>query len=292
MPSATRPRNAERPDSARTILLVFLLGAQMVSAAESEAPVRRYRTLGNSVNLRARPSLKSEVIGQVADGTVLIGRGFSGNWLKVEPPAGIDFWIYGEFVSGGVTTGSRVNVRGGPGTNYKEVGKLGRGQPVVVRGRHGHWVKIAPPPGSTLWINAAYVRLIVPKPTPKPLAKRVAKPKPKVEKRPVYGTKRPVPPQARTVPPPSDLMLVPLMGQGRAVTREGVLRKAGFVIGRPSKYRLVRHERLRRVTICYVKGNEAQLTSLLGRSLQIRGREYWVQGGRYAVLVPEQIVPR
>jgi hypothetical protein len=64
------------------------------------------------------------------------------------------------------------------------------------------------------------------------------------------------------------------------------------VIGRPSRYRLTRSQGHTHETVCYVKGNEAQLQSLLGKSLMIKGREYWVQGVRHPVLVPEQIILR
>jgi hypothetical protein len=44
--------------------------------------------------------------------------------------------------------------------------------------------------------------------------------------------------------------------------------------------------------ICYVRGNNVQMNSLLGRRLLIRGREYWVQGAKYPVVIPDEIIPR
>jgi len=101
-----------------------------------------------------------------------------------------------------------------------------------------------------------------------------------------------VPPASSPPSVPEDLKLIPLEGQGKMVQREGVLRLAGFVFGRPSRYRLVRQEGNRIETLCYVRGNNAQLSTFTGRRLLVRGREYWVQGVRDPVVIPEQIIPR
>ena len=42
-------------------------------------------------------------------------------------------------------------------------------------------------------------------------------------------------------------------------------------------------------TVCFVKGNHAQLKALLNRYVVIGGREYWVRRQKYPVLVPERI---
>ena len=48
----------------------------------------------------------------------------------------------------------------------------------------------------------------------------------------------------------------------------------------------------RSVQICFVKGNNSQLQAFIGKRMLIRGREYWVKGVDYPVIVPEQIIPR
>lgn len=264
-----------------------LLSLPLCGRAEPAA-TNQYRITGANVNLRARPSLKAEWAGQAQAGSVVEGKGVQGTWLEIVPPDTVDLWVYGDFIEQGRTAGARVNVRTGPGLNYREVGKLARGQTVTVRGSFGDWVKIAPPADCSLWVHNDYVEPILPPPAPKPtptpetrvLLPRVAKPQPHAI------------PKRAAPPAPADLTLVPLKGQGTIVTREGTLRRAGFMIGRPSKYRLVRQKNHRIYTLCYVKGSDAQLRKLLGRKLSVQGREYWVQGGRYPVLVPQQIQPK
>ena len=97
-----------------------------------------------------------------------------------------------------------------------------------------------------------------------------------------------------TVDPPPALQrmgLVPLRGQGETAVYEGVLTRGGFLLIRPSRFRIVERGRGRVVTLCYVLGNESQLERLIGRQLAVHGREYWLQGTRHPVLVVERIVP-
>ena len=72
----------------------------------------------------------------------------------------------------------------------------------------------------------------------------------------------------------------------------GVLRVVGFGFHQPSRYRLVQLKGRSVVPLCYVRGNSGQLNSLLDQWLQIQGRQYWVSGADYPVLIPERISPR
>ena len=80
--------------------------------------------------------------------------------------------------------------------------------------------------------------------------------------------------------------------QGREVSYTGEVRpSAGWVFNRPGDYRLgVRDSKGRPVTRCYILGNRSQLASLLGRNCRIEGSEYWLEGVRLPVVVPERIV--
>lgn len=85
--------------------------------------------------------------------------------------------------------------------------------------------------------------------------------------------------------------LRPDEGKGRVVQYKGTLRKSSLVWHRPSKYRLIMNdEKGRAYTICYVLGSEKRLADYVGRVLLVYGREYWVDGVRYSVVVPEQLI--
>ena len=73
---------------------------------------------------------------------------------------------------------------------------------------------------------------------------------------------------------------------------EGILQAKNFFFRAPSDFRLVTRDdgNKNSETICFVKGNQAQLKALMYRRLIISGREYWVKRQKYPVLVPERIV--
>lgn len=254
------------------------------------------RVVGNRVNLRARPHLQSEVVGQVNRGDELKVLNRSEGWVAVSPPDGIDFWVHRDFVDNDEVAAPRLNVRAGPGVNYNVVVTLERGTRIERRGAFAEWVRIEPPAGALLWISDELVEPVRPQPVPVPAPR--PEPVPRPVEPPVQTPAPPVAPppteptpvvERPAPPPPRDLDLIPLEGQGEEVQREGVLRPAGFVFGRPSRYRLTRTRGHIIETICYVRGNDAQMQSLLGHAVIINGREYWVQGARYPVLVPDQI---
>jgi SH3-like domain-containing protein len=249
------------------------------------------RVLGSRVNLRARPDLNSEVVGQVDRGQILERRSVADEWVEVGPPDDIAFWIHQDFVEDGVVVASRLNVRSGPGVNYAVVASLERGDQVEIVDVFTDWISVSPPASASVWVAVDLVEPVVTAPEPPEPAAPPAPPEPVVAPVPQPLPAPPPPVVERApLPPPRDLDLIPLEGQGEYVEREGILRPAGFVIGRPSRYRLTRQRGHSVETICYVKGNDEQLQSLLGRSLRIEGREFWVQGARYPVLTPDQII--
>lgn len=266
-----------------------MLGLAAVVTVSSADEVR---VIGNRVNLRAKPDLQSEVVGQVNRGDRLTLKSKNEDWVEVAPPDTIEFWVHRDFIEGDEVSPPRLNVRAGPGINYSVVATIERGTRIRPRGEFTEWLSIEPPDAASIWITSDLVEEIRPAPPARPAPRRRAEPERKPDPAP-----RPAPPEQaapvvqRPEPaPPRDLELIPLEGQGEYVEREGTLRPAGFVFGRPSRYRLT-HQRGHRVeTICYVKGDETQLQSLLGHPLVIAGYEYWVQGGRHPVLVPERIV--
>jgi hypothetical protein len=105
-------------------------------------------------------------------------------------------------------------------------------------------------------------------------------------------------PQAEEPPTPAgipsvlaDKELVAGVVQGKSITHTGYLAPSGWVWRRPSKFRLLEEDsKGRSSTACYVLGNEAQLSGLQGQKIVIHGREYWIQGVRYSVVIPDRLV--
>ena len=260
------------------------------------------KVTGTRVNLRAKASLRAEVVAQAEEGDILIARRFKEEWVEVVPDEKINFWVHDDFVSDGVVTATKLNVRAGAGINYSTVGVLKRGEKVESREQFGEWLSIAPPFDTSLWVSAKLVEIIRPD--------RPAKPEP--EERavaPSEGSTRKPPPKAvsaRTAPASTGvrtsgteavpegtagLDLVTMDGQGEMVEMEGVLSRAGRLFRRTGDFRLLDKRGYGSRTVCSVRGNREQMESFLGYHMTIRGRRYWVQGSKYPVVIPSQIVP-
>jgi SH3-like domain-containing protein len=276
----------------RILSLLFVLLLTL-----SAAPAEEVRVIGNRVNLRARPDIHSEVSGQVNRGDLLQAKSITEEWVEIFPPASVEFWVHRDFVENGEVTPPRLNVRAGPSINHSVVATVERGTRVRVQGEFAEWISIEPPPESSLWITRDLVERVRPPPPvvppaapPRPVMRPVEPPSIRPETPPAVAPP-PSPMVQRPAPiPPDDLKLIPLEGQGEPVEWTGVLRPAAFTFGRPSRYRLTQTRGHIIETIGYVRGNETQMQSLLGRSVNIVGHQYWVQGARYPVMIPERII--
>ena len=294
-----------------TAWLAYAAVAQAQSTDELFARIKSDR-----VNLRAKPDANGEVVAQATLDERLRVVESNEAWVRVVPPDRVDLWVHRDFVKDGLSVGEKVNVRAGAGINFSVVGQYPRGEQVQVRGQFGEWLKVAPS-NSSLWVSRELVDLLYParvvEPAPAPLIDVPAPAEPlpagpaefqagEPPLGPVNATPEaesivatpalpPVSPIAPTgtAEVPRDLKLVPLEGQGRLVSHEGLLKPAPFMFGRPSKFRMARQVGNQLQTICYVRGNSRQLNSLLNERLVVRGREYWVQGVRQPVVVLERI---
>lgn len=137
------------------IILACLLPAALpVSGEISSVPGV---VTGNNVNLRVSPSRKSEIVGQLQRGRPVQVLLTDGDWCAIIPPPGIAAWISAQYVKEGVVTGSRVNVRSGPGVSYGRLTYLRKGAVVSVLEEKDGWVRIELPPTGRLWVSARYI---------------------------------------------------------------------------------------------------------------------------------------
>ncbi|MBU0715365.1 MAG: SH3 domain-containing protein [Verrucomicrobia bacterium] len=308
------------------VIMITVVGLCLGTGAQT-ATLTRVKVLKNNCNLRAKALVTSEVVGQVSKNDILAAKMIDKEWVEVVPPTNVDLWVLGDYVKdGAINCSQKVNVRAGAGINFNIVGQLPQGEKVEVRGTHTEWIKIAPSPACSLWISRSLVSEIPlnyvgpaklepakaepvkPMPTPAPVSVVAivppAKPEPEVKppiplSKPaepiapaVAGVPAPSPAQTGVFTPPPGLDLVSNTEQGRWCEVDGILRAKDFIFRTPSDFRLVTSDGgdKNSVTICFVKGNQAQLEALMYRHLLISGREYWVKRQKYPVLVPERIV--
>lgn len=309
----------------------LLMCAAVITGIAQESAIRQVRVARTNVNLRAKPMLIVEVAGQVQAGAILNVKSSREDWIEVEVPHEIGVWVSRSYVKDDKITGNNVNIRAGPGMNFSVIGQLNEGESVEIMESYGDWLKIAPKPQCSLWVHRSLVEPVevtpdapatVPAAERQPAATeqdKSAETQPETSQQQTaivapaalpekHEAVLPTPQSPWTagfqeqpvaLPPPdatvrssqAELPIIPLPGQGKSVTYEGVLRRIGYIFHRPSDFRLVREDESGRgATLCYVIGNTAQLETLLGRKMRITGSEYWVQGKRHPVVVLERIV--
>lgn len=263
-------------------------------ARAADLPVATVK--GDKVNLRGRPDANGEVIGHAAFGEMLAIRTIGETWVEVVPPERVKAWVHRDFVQDGRVAVKELTVRAGPNINYPRMGALYRGETIAARETFGEWICVAPPTNSSIWVHRDFLEL------PAPAASAPTAPSGVTETAASNATAAivaalPPAPNPATNPvavaespaPPADLMLVPLPGQGTAITREGWLKPAPYVFNPPGRFRLAQKTGSHLDTVCFLRGNNQQLASMTDTFLAIRGREYWVQGVREPVLVIEAI---
>ena len=153
-----RQREAKKNTGFITILILLI--AVWPVCAEA-AGFKMVSVAGEKVNLRKGPSTQYPVVWELGEGFPLKVIERKGSWYKVvdfENDAG---WIYKNLVSTkphlvvkvNKKNKKRVNVRSGPGTNYKIVGKAEYGVVFETLKRGDGWVKVRHEKGLTGWIK-------------------------------------------------------------------------------------------------------------------------------------------
>ena len=303
-----------------------VLLSAVVALCVVTAQAETVRVTADRVNLRAMPDLNSEVVAQVDSGDELTAHSRSDGWIEVTAPEHASVWVYGELISDGVVTVSRLNMRGGPGINYRPLGQISRGTKVTVREKLGEWLQIVPPPEARLWISVDYVEPVAvpepepePKPEPEPdvpvtttpdppappvvIAPPPAPPAPPAPPEPPVAQTPPEPPEPKTppVPPePRTTVAVPArpmllsVEQGVAVEMRGYLLRVTpqWMVWAVPRYRLIGRDELNRSqTLCHLEGRQDRFEEYAGRNVIVSGRQYWFQGDRAPTVIVEQIVP-
>ena len=291
----------------KILLGVWLASATALVAAElpasSAAPALTPVVVKSArVNLRAKPDKDAEPAGKVAEGAVLQAKAFREEWVEVVPPESVELWVHRDFVKDQVVTAEKLSIRTGRSINHSVVGSMVRGEKISVVSEQQDWLRIAPTPAASVWVSRKLVELQMPGESGKPAAtdtpaKQLPAPVAITAVTTNAGATVAAPTGAVAevaafIPDDVKSALVPLDGQGKAVQMEGVLRVVGFGFRHPSRFRLVRLNGRSVETICYVRGNSDQLNGLLDQLLRIQGRQYFVNGADYPVLVPERISPR
>ncbi|MBE7017313.1 MAG: hypothetical protein E7420_04060 [Ruminococcaceae bacterium] len=118
--------------------------------AASVAPsAGRVSVSGGNLNIRSSPTSSSAIVSKAANGAYLTLHSRNGEWWYVEYDDGKFGYCHSAYVieSGGkarkvYTNFGALNVRGGAGTNHAIIGKLSKGEIIVLLSSDTYWAKI------------------------------------------------------------------------------------------------------------------------------------------------------
>jgi hypothetical protein len=292
------------------------LAALLIASATSVLAQTTAVVEGDRVNVRGEAALSSEVVTQLRKGETVVvlepvavakpAKGEPAKWLKILLPENTPVWVSAHFISPSNTvSGSKLNVRGGPGENYSVLARLVKGEAVEPIRTVDDWIEIHPPTNAVAYVAASFLSVkgdlsrfheakaepeapetiphkpVLAEATPvdKPVETAVAEPAPVIAA-PSNNSPAPTEPVAPVVAPPvvppvqsSPVEITPAAPRRRIVVREGILRR-DFHINTPGYFQLVDkyHERL--INYLYVSNPELDLSPFVGSIVIVRGEEY------------------
>lgn len=141
---------------ARTLITAAALGLAALAPTWAQELVS---VRNPNVNMRASPGTDSEVLFKLAKGYPLQVLERRGNWLRVQDFEGDQGWIARSVTANTphhIVKGTRVNLRGGPGTQHPIVGSASYGDVLRTTRRQGDWVQVQNPNGrGTAWVASS-----------------------------------------------------------------------------------------------------------------------------------------
>jgi SH3-like domain-containing protein len=267
------------------------------------------RVKGDRVNLRARPLHNAEIITQLKKGdevkvleTKTVGEGNkTQEWARITLPASAKCYVLAKLLTDGKANAEAINIRSGPGTSFKEVGKLAKGDKVTVVKAGGEWTQVKPTDKCTGWVASSLLE-VVPAPAVVPIAPPVVAPEiapaPPVSNivpaAPAVTAAMPPPPPAPAAPtpaPPADVERLEYF-----VVRDGIFQTVDDEEKKIEKaltsYELmtIMVDRLQ-YRVAYLDMAPQSLDKYEGKHVRVIGNLRWKRGDRYPVIIVDHIEP-
>lgn len=110
---------------------------------------------GSAVNVRQKPTTRSATLWEMGAGYPLQITQRKGQWLQVKDFEGPMGWVHAPLTSKSphmVVTSSNANLRAGPGTQHRRVGRLEQHEVVKTLKKSGTWAQVQREGGQKGWI--------------------------------------------------------------------------------------------------------------------------------------------
>ncbi len=137
----------------KTILTSVIIAFSLLSPTLAREMVS---IKGKVVNLRAKPSLSSEVLWELDKGYPLQVLKRRGNWLQVRDFENDRGWVAKSLTGRTphyIVKSKIANIRRGPGTRHRIVGKAERYEVLRTREKKSGWVRVERSDGQKGWIS-------------------------------------------------------------------------------------------------------------------------------------------
>lgn len=140
-------------------LLIFFFSTFFILSIQAE-DIRKGTVQAETLRIRAKPSTKYEVVGQLNKGDVVKVVEEKEGWLKIIAPEVVSGWMSNKFITEGIVTGDKINVRAGPSVAFNIFGKLSKGDEVkVLEVKDKIWAKIQGNSKLHVWVSSTYIKL-------------------------------------------------------------------------------------------------------------------------------------
>ncbi len=242
---------------------------------------------GQRSNVRARPSLNSEVISQLHKGDsvdvlerkTVTEREKSMDWLRIALPATAKCYVSAKHLTDGAANVENLNVHCGPGTNYRDIGKLPKGTKVEVVEKKGEWAQIRPTAECSGWIAAELVDVEAAPRAPAPSASTSDIVTPPVA---VSSMPGPSAPSVSVVNADPDILVTYVVKDGYVGAVNEPNTPAAFEL------RTAEVDRLS-FRVAYLETSDTNLKRFEGKHVRIVGTQRWRKGERYPVITVERV---
>lgn len=140
----------------KKILLTLLTGLLLAALVSPVLAANEYVTVKkDGVNIRSKPTTKSEVLWEVFKDFPLQVINHKGDWLETKDFEGDTGWIYKTLVDNEkrvIVKVNTANMRIGPGKNYELVATVKYGVVFTPLAKESDWIKVKHEDGTTGWI--------------------------------------------------------------------------------------------------------------------------------------------
>lgn len=135
----------------------FVIAAGLCLATLSSAMAQSMVSVkGNTLNMRSGPGTQHDVLWELKKGYPMEVVRRQGQWLQVKDFEGDSGWVARSLTSRTphhIVKRTTANVRSGPGTQYRIVGKASYGEVVRTQEKRGRWVKVERQGAPSGWIS-------------------------------------------------------------------------------------------------------------------------------------------